>query len=249
MTSVSPEEKKSAAQHDLDLVLGKRNVKLNGLTPAEFYEFLRQALENIDLHELRGFRPLKEELTARGRDPTPNQMDLGRVEMAEGVTVSSEGFEEPITLDSHVLCVTRGVITQNLVWKVFETGVESDDYRVTMEWPRGSGYLHRGKREFLYLRRTKKDNYASQNLVHVAFSFVKVVGEACHRVTDVSAVHVSLDRFMKHFGHKYAEVAKGLIGELWTAHGRTVSALESQLDRFRKTTGRFERMVDSTSAD
>jgi hypothetical protein len=249
----SVKDTRTTAQVHLDFALGKSRVRLGNLSGKEFDDFLKAALEGINLRELRGFRPLGELLAFR-----PGSIVIGRrrehtlevevLDLPKKVSFEAIGFEEcsPVDIETHIMKVCRGLTIREAVYKRNETGEETVDEKVADSWGELAYHL-RGVRQFFAIRRPRNHSYAHENLVLVSFSYEKVSLENRHVITNVRVERLLLKDFRRRFGTRYPQVATELIWEMRDAHSITADQLEEQAKHFRKETVRFDRLADAVT--
>jgi len=244
----SVKNRPTRAQMLLDHVLGKKYVSFGQLSVSESNELLRTTLRDVDLRELRGFKPLKDLLVFQpGSTITGgtelHTLDLETLKLSDHVSFSALGFEEtpPVDLDTQVMSLCRGFLNWKIIFKRNESGEETNDRETAYSWGR-SAYHCKGSGEVLVLRRPRNHSRADENLLIVSFSYEKVPLERKHIVTKIEVTFLPLNNFRKYFSPLYAKVAVGLIEELKSAYSSTESELRSQLDYIERKTVELEKL-------
>ena len=241
MASVNSETERTMARQQLDFALGQKRVKLSDLAPTEFDELLRTTLSDINLRELRGFKPLEQFLTFHtGTGPT-SSLEMNNLEIDAGASIITDGLEA-VDRQTHVLSVSRGVQRYNATYRRFESGEETDDFAVACEWGRTCCLQH-GDIERLVMRRPNDHTHGEENFCLLSYSFLKVPNRDLHRINVIRLEWLPVGKFRQHFGAKSAEVATSFIWELHDAHERTLSELKSRVESFDKAIEKLERLA------
>ncbi|MCX6786541.1 MAG: hypothetical protein NTU85_01830 [Candidatus Kaiserbacteria bacterium] len=231
MASVS----KTLAQKMLEFALGQKSVSFGELSTEEGDKLLRSTLEEVNLRELRGFKPLKDLLIIHpgsfmyGGAPV-HTLEVEFLDLDPNVSLHTESDEEKpqVNLDTYVLPLSR--VRRAAIFKRHESDEETRDYQTAVSWGR-SAYHHRGNGKILALRRPNNHTRADENLVIVEFKYEKIPLEARYVIKEITTHSLPLEKFREHFGSSYERMAVELISELQTAYERTSNELKSQLDR------------------
>lgn len=245
MASVITETSTPADEH-LAYALGVRRVPFAELSKKEGDEQLKGALQNIDLRELRGFKPLRELLIFSPGSVVYggariHTLDVEILRLKEGVTFP-EGA--PGDLQTHALSLCRRYVQAQAVFKRHESDEETSDWRVANEWGR-YGYHARGSALSLMLRRPRNHTPAEENLLLVGIEYQKIPHEERHAITSLTAVNTSLEDLRVRFGDSFPEVAIEMLQRLKHAYWETVQELEHQLKRAKGVEAKFERLTES----
>jgi hypothetical protein len=249
MASVSS-QKPTAAKRSLDFALGEKRVRLDQLSAREFDEFLHKVMEDVDLRELRGFKPLGKFLEQHSNERNPDPLDIANLDLDPAVVLDVLGFDasdEGVDLNTHVLSAKRGLRKLDFTFKRNESGEETGSREVATSWGR-SAYIFEMRAETMVLRRPRNHSYSDENLLVVAYETQKVLLEPRHLVKRIKVTRIPTNGFRKFFGADYAREAVGLIWELATIHDRTLSELESQAKRYRDKHTKLRRLSDAISA-
>lgn len=230
----------SVARRQMGFVLGEKRVSLKKLKPTEFDAFLGQVLRALDLREFRGFKSLVEHFS-RGsqhnpgdrRDPTDDITVSGRARLVGGA------HRQPFDFKTHILQVSRGVLTQTAFYRRNESGEETTDYRKASSWSNG-GYIFKLEESILVLRRPSDHSRADENLFVVRYVSEKVPFESRMEINLIEVVPVPISRFRAQFGSRYSSVAQDLIWELRSIADRTLDALRGKADAFRPIVAKLD---------
>lgn len=238
---MTSDKAQSNARRELDLFFGERRVSLKRLKPKEFDSFLSRVLRDIDLRELRGFKPLEDQLSHRrdhnsvnGMDPTDDVSVPLRTQVVE-----KKSQRQPFGLNTHVVSAHRGVISQTLHYRRNESGEETTDWKVARSWKNG-GYTFRLEGSILVLRRPSDHSRADENLFLVRYVAEKVPLEHRMEVASIEVIPVPISRFRMQFGSKYSSVAQDLIWELRSIASRTLDALRGKAEAFRPIVAKLD---------
>lgn len=232
------------AREMLDVSLGKKRVLFNDLSPTDADEFLRETLADVDLRELRGFKPLKNLLTFRPGSVLygagkPCTLEVEVLDLSPNVSlIVSE--DSGIDLDTHFIMLCRGLINLSVVFKRHETDEETSDWHKAHSWGR-SAYHYKGNSAVIALRRPRNHTRADENLVVIKFWYEKVPLENRHIITNFEVVTISIENLRERLGRSYARIAVELVWELRDAYRRTAAELESQANLIRHKVVEFER--------
>ncbi len=244
----------SSARGLLDYVLGKKMVRFGELSSEEGEELLRDVLREVDLRELRGFRPLKEFLTfspgSFTTGPQPHTLDIEVLQLSDSVELTTSDFssDAAVAMDTHLLSICRGWVRGQAIYRRHESDLETSDWHEAHSWGR-SAYRHRGEGEILSLRRPRNHTGADDNLLVVRFWYEKVPQKQEYLISKIEAMPLPIGAFMEYFGEIHSRIAVEMIWELRTAYARTVSELESRATYFRREAGKFERFSEALSYD
>ncbi len=242
MASVNSETERTAARQQLDYALGRKRIKLSDLAPVEFDELLRATLADVDLRELRGFKPLERFIAFQsGSGGRTSSLEMNNLAIDEATLFQTAGYDD-VDLQTHVLSVSRGVQRYDVTYRRFESGDETQDVKVAIEWGK-TCCLHRGSIERLVLRRPRDHSSGEENFCLLSYSFEKVPNKDLHRVVVINLDWLQVEKFRRHFGATYAEAATSFIWELRDAHARTLSELESRVESFGRTIEKLERLA------
>lgn len=249
MASVSGKTKKLTveqvqAEKTLAVILGQGRIHFDNLSDAKFQELLQKALDEVDLREIRGFQPLEsllsyhfDALFEEGRGPK-------NIKLGPNPKLSF-GQLDDFNLYTQVVKLV-GDSSLNPVYRRYESDEATNDWTVAKTWGK-SGYLFRGARTFLALRRPRNHSDADKNLVLVILDFEKVPHEDLHLINRVRVKPV----FIKHFRHWFegnsAFVADRMIGSLEGLHRQTLNDLEYKAQETRKKLVWFEKLRLSTT--
>ncbi|MFA6278497.1 MAG: hypothetical protein WCS97_00170 [Candidatus Paceibacterota bacterium] len=249
----SVKDPKTKAQEMLEIALGKKRICFGKLSKTEVDELLRSVLSEVRLRELRGFKPLRELLTFRPGSvvyggPTRHTLDVEVLDLSEDVLLLANGFKDspPITLDTHVMSLSRNAGKWTATFKRNESDEETEDYGTASSWGR-SAYRYKGSGEVLTLRRSHNHTRADENLIITKFSYVKVPLKQRYVITKMELQPFPLEKFRQHYGSSYARVAVELIRELGSVYRRTSDELAFQSDSMRKKVTEFERLSEALS--
>lgn len=206
-------------------------------------------LNEVDLRELRGFKPLRDLLVFQPGSSGGvhfHTLDVETLRLSEKVSFKATGFDgdSPVDLETHTMSVCRGYVSGMNVFKRIESGEETSDLKTAHLWGR-SAYHYGGAREVLALRRPRNHSCASDNLVVVSYGYQKVLLEDEHAITSLSVRPLSVAEFRDHFRSDYPRVAAELIWELRSAHSITADQLIYQAESFRAKAGYFARLSDA----
>jgi hypothetical protein len=240
MTSDTAKQSK-AAQELQFVVERKHHISLSALLPKELNAFLASELSKLDLKELRGFKELRE-VISQHRDEV-----LMRV--SERMPFCSLGFSEKyqFTLKSHVIQVSRGLLSQDLTYRRYESGEETNDLNVFLGWvPKGrGGYVCRGKEKVLFLWRTPDPLAHEDVLVEVEYEYYKVPRKDEFMISTIYATRVLVHKFSQHFGSQAPQVACNLLWEIATIYSVTVDSLENKVSNMREKKFRMQQLAGS----
>jgi hypothetical protein len=229
----------SKAARNLEFAQGKTRVPLSELSSKELDQLVSDQLK-MDTKHLHGFQELRDALRSRG--------DY-LVEVVPGAFIQGKGFhsEDTFGFKSHVIRVCRGALTYEPVFKRLETGEETTDHSVYIEWGQ-AGYVHRYTQSLLFMRRLE-DKFARRDdiLVHVEYECKKVIGQKRYDISAVSVCGVPVMGFSKHFGKKAPDVARDLIWELSTIYRQSVQAMENKVLVLAEELRKRERLAESIS--
>lgn len=230
----------SSAQKHLEYALGKHRVALADLRPEEFDTFLEDHLHAVLVRELRGFVPLRDVISIRGKDP----MTVAETADFYLHRLDEHSVLEFVDLSTQAVKVCRGVCSQTLLYQRTESNEVTTIWAVAHSWGKGA-YLQSGSQRILVLARPSKNCEAEQNLFAVDYQFAKVPHERRHFINRVDATQIPVRKFRDYFGEEAPEIARDLIWELQSLHHVTLHALESQTQRMREELARWERLSDS----
>jgi len=238
---------RSEARELLDYALGKKRVSLKELKPEEFDDLLRGTLYDVDLRELRGFKPLKEFLARNsggnfvvGQVPNPSENVNCHVELAIRPTNQGAGS---FTFQTHVVSVCRGVLSQDTIYRKYESGEETNDWKVAHNWSHPGGYIKSIRQRVLVLRRPNDHTRADENLFELDYQIEKVPDKHEMQIVSLNVSFVS--NFRAHFGNKYASVGQYVIWQISSLSRSTLSALKSQVEYFDAQVGLLEKLSNS----
>ena len=233
----------------LAYALGVRLVSFGELPQAEGDDLLRTTLQNIDLRELRGFKPLRELLTF-----SPGSVVYGgaRIHTLEVETLQlKEGvaFEEDAAADltTHALPLCRRYIEMEPVFKRYESDEETGSWRTAHQWGQAA-YHARGTTRSLVLRRPRNHTPAEANLLLVGATYEKVPREDRHVITSLIVTNPTLADLRVRYADSFAEVAIELLQQLKRAYAETVGELRYQLKQAQKVEAKLERIMGSLTA-
>jgi len=245
---------KTQAQEMLEFALGQKRICFGELSETEGDRLLESALKDVNLRELRGFKPLRNLLTFRpnsiiyGREQ-PHTLDVEVLDLSAEVDFSTQGFDEgsSITLDDYAISVCRGKTKGKVIFKRSETDEETSDYREASSWGR-SAYHYKGSGEILAIRRPRNHTRANENLIVIEVQYEKVPHKNCHLITSIVLKPLSLgDDFRKHFGPLYPRIAVELIWELGSIYRNTSKELASQQCLIDRKVMELERVSEALS--
>ncbi len=247
--------KASIARQQLAYALGENRIRLSELRPKEFDELLHNTLREIDLRELRGFQPLKDLIS---RSPgsqvfgpgAPRRDPCETVRVIEAAVLSVPfpfSGEQPVSLSSHMIQVSRGAVNWGTTWRRHESGEETTDRQTAHEWGRGC-YVHAEHRTILTLRRPPNGGSAAdQNLFEVWYRYVKVLYQDEMAVVEVRVTRVPLEGLRSRYQECYPEIGRNLIWEMNILAERTLGDLKFQVERFAETIAKIHRLAESIS--
>lgn len=236
---------RSAARNNLDYILGGKRVSLGELNPEEFDEFLEHILTNLDLRELRGFKTLRKLIERQpgsfiyGRRQDP----LETLEMSENVQFENHSWARAnFDLETHVVAVCRGLLIQNIVYRQYESGEETADWKVATKWG-NKKYPHRGDETTLCLHRPNNHRRADENLFEVSYQIEKVPQQDMMTVKKIVVHHLPLNAFRAHYGARYPSVARDLIWEVDSLIEQTHDDLKNKAEQFGRRRAELERIA------
>jgi len=231
----------------LEYALGKKRVSIGELTPREFDDFLLTVLQNVDLRELRGFKPLKDLLSRRpgsfvcGQRQNPLEtVEITASTRFQGVPPGDGQFE----LTSQVVSVTRGAINQIVTYRRYESGEETTDWKIADTWKDGKG-VRKVEENILVIRRPGNHTLADDNLFAVWYDFFKVPHENRMTIGQIKVLPVTLPKFREFFGDLYPRIAQNLIWELANLSRTTLETLQNQAVRYLAQVTNLERLADA----
>ncbi len=237
--------RKSKAQRDLDFALGKNRVPLDDLSNYEFCVFLKNALDEVNLREMRGFTELRNLLSFASKEFLRSPYNLNMLVLGEGfkLTTSNPG----LTLYDHVQDIGGCLLTQEMLYKRYESNeTTGDEMKARNGWGQNGGYLLSGKRQILVLHRPRDDSSASSNLFTVDYWFVRVPKAERHVIHSIDISHLPPVAFRKRFlGNRAAEIACGMVSQLQTILDRTVDGLLEKSRSFERVSAKIKRMRDA----
>jgi hypothetical protein len=241
------------AKEMLEVALGKNMVPFDELSQADADEFLRETLADVDLRELRGFKPLKDLLTFRSGNVIPHTLNLEALDLSPKVSLEVIDLipEDPldnfvVDLNTHFITLSRVDFNRKVVFKRNESDEETDDWDIADSWGK-SAYRYRGSGSILALRRPRNHTGAENNLFVISYWYKKIPLEETYAIWNIKVARILLEGMRFHFGLLYAKIAVELVWELRDAYGRTVNELESQLAYLRGKAAEFERRADAVS--
>lgn len=238
---------RSVARTQIDFSLGRDRTSLSKLRTDEFDELLREELQKIDLRELRGFKTLKDLLSRSPNNSTSgiDQDPYEVVKVSADNKIKHRRPKEPLlTLNSHVVQISRGVISQTVTYRRHESGKETTDWSVANSWGRGSSYVKKVEETILVLRRPNDHTRADQNLFEINYTFEKIPHKNGMIVTKIVVEHIPIEGFRDHFRKQHISVALNMVWELHGISIRTLDALRSQAKSFEPIVKRLERLAD-----
>lgn len=236
----------SIARQQLDVALGKTRIDMKDLSPTEFDQLLQSTLWDVNLKEIRGFKTLEETLSRSpgsfiyGARKNPTEY----VSVNPQVSIVQNGEDVPFTLKSQVLWMSRGVISQTIHYKRFETGEETTDWQIQKTWG-PDVYIRKIEESFLALRRTLEHPRAYESLYHVYFDYEKIVHEDRMEILNISLTKIQLSNFREYFREKYSTVARELIWEIRDKTSSTVDILRSQAASLESKVTELDRLCHS----
>ncbi len=228
--------RKSVARKKLDFALGDARISLARLFFREFDDLLRGIFKELDLGELRGFKPLRD-LLARH----PGSFTVGqRMDPTENVKMGSSGemkgyLEEDFSLhNTHVVRVCRGVLDQAITYRRHESGEETTSRVIAASWGRDA-YIQKVEEVILVLRRNGA-------LYNVRYSYEKIPHKDEMIIGFVEAKSLILENFRQFFGDRYPTVARDLIWELKSLANLTARELEGKAQWWQRSAIMLERI-------
>lgn len=245
-------QEQERAREMLEIALGEKRVFFDDLSEADASKFLRETLVDVNLRELRGFKPLRELLTFRpsGSFLDCHTLDVEMLDLSPEVSLEVTALDPEtsirdlenleIDLDSHFITICRGAKRLTTVYKRYETDEETSDWNVAHSWGR-SAYHFKGSCLVLALRRPRNHTRADVNLFVITFWYEKVKLDRRHVITQIQVASISINGMRSFFGPSYPRIAVEITWELRDAYSRTVRELEGQLDFFRERDAWFEK--------
>ncbi len=234
----------TSAREQLDFALGKQRVFLEQLSKKEFDEFLESTLRDLYLRDLRGFKSLKDLLNFTHGGPAYHTLDVQNLSLSDQVVFTTAGFKDDleVSLETHTLNLSRRWFSWKCLFKRNESNEETKDYTEANLWGY-SGYHHSGSAKVVAFRRPRHHHsYGHESLVVISFSYEKVLLKDRHQIKTLHVDNLPISKFRECFFASYPAVASGLIRELASAHSRTISEVESQLQSLRKKEAELERV-------
>lgn len=236
----------SDARTLLNYALGKERVGIGGLTPKEFDELFVDVFNEVCLRELRGFKDLKD-LISRRSETNEGALKHISVDIAAAEIVNKASSELACDLSSHMLWMSRGLLSREITYHRHESDEKTTDWEVANKWK--NVYAASGCESMLALRRPYDSDYSREgHLFEVGYKYHKVPHQDEMRIYHIEVEYVPLSKFRKHFGEKYPRIACDLISELRFHVSSTVDALQSHAQAFQRTLTDLERLSGAISS-
>lgn len=235
------------AQQMLDYALGKKRVSFGELSQAEGDEILRRELYEMDLRELRGFKPLRNLFTY-----SPGSFVIGSCRthtlavqtlfLSETVSFCSD--DPSVDLDTQMTRINRDYIHRQNIFKRHETQEETMDPKVARSWGE-SAYHWQGSAEVLTLRRPRNHTRGDANLFRVALSYEKVPLKDEHAITHLTATKLPFENLRPFLRDQYPRVAVEIIQDIRDAYKSTAGELENQMRMMERRAAELEKLTNA----
>lgn len=236
---------KSKARHELDIALGKERVKLSRLTERELDKLVGDILQAVEPHELCELEPIGKLLTFNRQDSALgwHSPDVRHLTIADSVSVSSYKVPDTVSLETPAGRLSRYLYDEQGLWKRPETGEETDDYKVALQWR--DAFRATGSGFFLLMRRRRDRVRADASLLTAQFSYVKVPLKREHKITQITLEDLPIEKLRPLFGKSFESVVDEIVTNIDWLYSRTVAHLESKTERFRRQQEEFGRLKKS----
>lgn len=245
MTSDRPQTE--AWEHiDAALMNRHRRVSLSELTPEEYGLVLKSCLDKVNLRELRGFKPLRSNITWRPGSvlygaPRIHTLVTEVMDVAEDVLLEVEDVED-FDLSSHSLKLTS--VDSVVVYRRHESSDETTSWEVANGWG-AQAYPFRGQFSLLVLRRPRDHSDAVSNLISVMCFFKKISHRHVYEIKQINTLRIGVNDFFSHFGANAPTVLRGLVNGIRAAYRETHEALKGLTEATGRDLETWERLADS----
>ncbi|MCI5108272.1 MAG: hypothetical protein MRY49_00300 [Candidatus Pacebacteria bacterium] len=237
MASVTTKER-------LEYALGKKMVDISGMEPAELDKLLRGALDEVELREIRGLKPICEEITLQDAY-LMHVPDLRNLSVAEDPTLTT--CDNSININTQVMKISRLFGSSETLYKRHESDEETTEWSVASNWGK-SAYLASGYISGVYLMRPRSHGRASDNLLFIGYRYRKVPNENQHMVYEIEVDKKPFKELRAEFGENYPKFVADAINCLRMQISITCDRLESQLSTMRMKHKKIDRLSDAIMA-
>ncbi len=233
--------KKTKARKELDIAMGRGKVSLSTMSDNEVGELLESELFNVELRDLRGFKPLKDILNTRFNDSSfvGHMFLFQNVEFRLSKEIAPDFADgEGEMFEQYFLLLQSYFSPDNFNYFVKETGQKITRDELNKSYRESDVVLRSGTFSVLVLRRPRDRSPATKNLFHIYCSFEKVPLKQEYEIMEISIKKISIDDLVL-----CASMAMDVLGGVNSAYYKTQSELDSDAKRFRAMSDHWERLV------
>lgn len=236
----------SAGRKQLALALGEVAVRLSDLSLEEFQGLFTKWLGKVHLEDLRGFRPMYDVLSRRGdgsrHHPAVSVSKLCRLHKVAFDT--TRGSYAP-GHKTQMIRVSNGIHSQELIFRRYESGEETTDWKTAESWGQRGYYVARGKESVVLMWRYG-NHQAYETLVHVTYHFEKIPHQNEFEIHEIEMRQLLVQDFVEVFGDKAFRMANEILNEIRYAYRRTLDSLEGKARLMQRDTAWWDMLVDRT---